>query len=394
MIKHKCYDCKCYPTTMTNSNFRNRTKFEISLIFSNSLVVLSLLLLVILAFVMLTVKQMVQCHLEDVSIQRDLWRRSQERDAAWRNANGVPDLPIQLDTLVDAIMAPTRLSLWLTDDILDMVDGNSGLAGGIWSSIQDFPGLVERCEKQREDEVMEVLEASASVLLEMEKEWQKESGRYDEDGYFVSEETDAYIEWQKFLFEQCNPSELDAQDVERNGFAGSRLEFTRFNGYFEPGQHWCCGAAGESLDWRLANVCDLVEMSEDMDLFDLEVDMLHYLIGNCVEDGPVSVSGMGFDYDHKMNHCGHGIQPILQNVPLKVCNVGPKYSTVEWEYGKAYCSNYATPCVAGPFLGMEFVGDLRFNPGNVSDWAVAVDTDGQNYDSVAYGNTHTIMPHP
>ena len=339
---------------------------------------------------MLTVKQMTECHLGDVSIKRDLWKRSQERDAAWRNANSVPDLPIQLDTLVDAIMAPTRLSLWLTDDILDRA-----------ASDKRFPGLVECCEEQRENEIVEVLEDSAIVLLKMESEWQKKRGRYNEDGYFVSEETDAYIEWQKFLFEQCNPSEEESQDVERNGFAGSRLESRE-----TVGECVCWPQQSpqvshrlpprESLDWRLAKVCDLVEMSEDMDLFDLEVDMLHYLIGNCVEDGPVSVGGMGFDYDHKMNHCGHGLQPILQNVPLKVCNVGTKYSTVEWKYGKAYCSNYATPCVAGPFLGMEFVGNLRFNPGNVSDWAVAVDTDGQSYDSVAYknGNTHTIMPHP
>ncbi len=43
---------------------------------------------------------------------------------------------------------------------------------------------------------------------------------------------------------------------------------------------------------------------------------------------------------------------------------------------------------------MEFVGNLRFNPGNVSNWAVAVDTDGQRYDSVAYGKANTIMPLP
>jgi len=351
---------------------------------------------------MLTVKQMTECHLGDVSIQRDLWKRSQERDAAWRNANGVPDLPIQLDTLVDAIMAPTRLSLWLTDDILDMA-----ARGVTWSaSEQRFPDLVERCEEQRENEIMEVLEASAMVLLKMESEWQKKRGRYNDDGYFVSEETDAYIEWQKFLFEQCNPSEEDSRDVESNGFAGSRLESRGTVGEClcadgaPQASHCRLRCEGESFDWRLVKVCDLVEMSEDMDLFDLEVDMLHYLIGNTTIDGPAS-DGMGwFDYDHKMEHCGHGIQPILQDVRLKVCNVGPKYSTVEWKYGKAYCSNYATPCVAGPFLGMEFVGNLRFNPGNVSNWAVAVDTDGQRYDSVAYGHglsaerTHTIMPLP
>ena len=317
---------------------------------------------------MLTVKQMVQCHLEDVSIQRDLWKRSQERDAAWRNANGVPDLPIQLDTLVDAIMASTRLSLWLTDDILDMVDG--------WAErgecrIQDFPGLVERCEKQREDEIMEVLEASAPVLLEMEKKWQKERGRYDDDGYFFSEETDAYIDWQRFLFEQCNPSEQDAHDVERNGFAFSRLEFrelalaTDSASSRNANEDWCCGS--EEVDWRVSRVFDLIEMSEDMDKFDLEVDILHFLLGDQVFDGPTDdFQDVGEDEAYSKG------QPIIKGVPIKITTVGAKHSTAEWKYGKVYVSNFATPCPLGPWLGMEFVTDLRFNPGNVSNWAIAV----------------------
>ena len=353
---------------------------------------------------MMSFEQIVRCGLEDISIQRQQAQRAESRDASWRVANGVADLPIQIESQIDAIMAPTRLTLWLTDEIWSGVEKEyshdkkmgraPSLGPGAGTAIAYY-GIVESCEKQLENEIMEVLDASAPVLLDMEKKWQKERGRYDEDGYFVTEETDAYIEWQKFLFEQCNPSEADAQDVERNGFAGSRLEF-RDSKRWDP--YWVCG--GEVVDWRISRLCELVEMSEDMDLFDLEVDMLHYLIGSCSEDGPASDGMDWFDYDHKMEHCGHGIQPILQHVPLKLVHLGAKYSTVEWKYGKAYCSNYVLtgrqffhpPGRIGPFLGMEFVGDLRFNPGNVSNWAVAVDTDGQHYGSVSYKGA--IIPHP
>ena len=314
---------------------------------------------------MLSLRQMMQCHLRDVSIDRDARRRSEERDAAWRSSNGIVDLPSQIDSLVDAKMAPSNLNLWLTDDIVsswekaaDVMLPPEGSQERRW----EFPGLVEAVEQQQEDEMMEVLEASAPVLLEMEKEWQMSRGRYNEDGWFVSEETDAYIDWQRFLFEQCNPSEQDAQDVERNGFAGSRLEF-RDNSRSDD--EWCCGSEG--IDRSVSRVFDLIEMSEDMDKFDLEVDMLHFLLGDQVFDGPTDdFQDVGEDEGYSKG------QPIIKGVPIKITTVGTKHSTAEWKYGKVYVSNFATPCPLGPWLGMEFVADLRYNPGNVSNWAIAV----------------------
>lgn len=309
---------------------------------------------------MLSQKQMMQCHLRDVSIDRDARRRSEERDAAWRSANGIVDLPSQIDSLVDAKMAASNLNLWLTDDIVSSWE--KAALQGLQQQRWEFPGLVEMVEQQKEDELMEVLEASAPVLLEMEKEWQRARGRYDEDGWFVSEETDAYIEWQRFLFEQCNPSEQDAHDVERNGYAGSRLEF-RDN--LNANSVWCCGS-GE-VDGRVSRVFDLTEMSEDMDKFDLEVDILHFLLGDQVFDGPTDDFGDVGEYEGYSKG-----QPIIRDVPIKITTVGAKHSTAEWKYGKVYVSNFATPCPLGPWLGMEFVTDLRYNPGNVSNWAIAV----------------------
>ena len=269
------------------------------------------------------------------------------RDASWRAANGVADLPSQIDSLIDATLASTNLSLWLTDKVLSDVekerchDVKMGRAPSLEPGAQitiSYYGIVESCEKQREDEIVEVIDAVAPTILEM-------GGGARFDGL----ENDAYKMWQQFLLDQAE-----------EGLDG-----------------WCCGEG--TMPQSLDQICDLVEMSEDMDKFDLEVDMLHYLIGNSTSDGPATDGMDWFDYDHKMERCGHGIQPILQNVPVKVSAVGPKYSTVEWKYGKAYCSNYATPCPAGPFIGMEFVAGLRFNPGNVSDWAVAAATAGQTY---------------
>ena len=320
---------------------------------------------------MMSFEQVIRCGLEDISIQRQQAKRALSRDASWRVANGVADLPSQIDSLIDATMATTRLTLWLTDNIMrdveklyshDVKMGRAPILAPGAGTVIDYYGIVESCEKQRDDEIMEVLEASAPVLLEMEKEWQRARGRYDDDGYFVSEETDAYIEWQRFLFEQCNPSEADAQDVERNGFAGSRLEF-RDNWHSD--MEWCCGE--ESLDWRLSKVCDLVEMSEDMDKFDLEVDILHFLLGDQVFGGPTDdFQDVGEDEGYSKG------QPIIKGVPIKITTVGAKHSTAEWKYGKVYVSNFATPCPLGPWLGMEFVTDLRYNPGNVSNWAIAV----------------------
>ena len=303
-----------------------------------------------------------ECHLRDVSIDRDARRRSEERDAAWRSANGIADLPSQIDSLVDAKMATSNLNLWLTEDIVNKWRKSSNQVPSIEPGRWKFPGLVEAVEQQQEDEMMEVLEASAPVILEMEKNWQMSEGRYDEDGWFVSEETDAYIDWQRFLFEQCNPSEQDAQDVERNGFAGSRLEF-RDNWHAD--NDWCCG--GEEVDWRVSRVFDLIEMSEEMDKFDLEVDVLHFLLGDQVFGGPTD------DFQDVGEYEGYSKgQPIIKGVPIKITTVGAKHSTAEWKYGKVYVSNFATPCPLGPWLGMEFVTDLRYNPGNVSNWAIAV----------------------
>ena len=88
-------------------------------------------------------------------------------------------------------------------------------------------------------------------------------------------------------------------------------------------------------------------MSEDMDKFDLEVDILHFLLGDQVFGGPTDdFQDVGEDEAYSKG------QPIIKGVPIKITTVGGEAFHSGWKYGKVYVTTLLRLALLG--LGLEW----------------------------------------
>lgn len=384
----------------------------------------------------------IKAGLEQYSVSEAVARRDRKREAAWRCSEGVSDLPFQVDqALKDAeaqLQAAARKEYMVDGDFLFALK----LSEYENSTDQIFQTISRICEARMDKEICQVeKEIHAEVF-------QKELEQFDREEVWHSQHpVAAYCAWQSFVAEHMvdftadqldeatsafaeeavawwkqkaelypiyvvdaeddegNPSGLNVVQVEAGGgpqddgnFVTTVLEGISAKSAQE-GCSWFWEAEGDvwsPAPKEIQENADLCEMSEDMDLFDLECDIDHAIqhYGNVPADGPAEAMGVqvyrvglvqGTDDLPFNENGGLDISPVdprlsiwcsikTEPVPFTVHHVGAAYHTATWKYGKAFIGKWDVGnglAIGGDQfqVGATGIGEMKMAGGNLK-WRV------------------------
>ena len=279
----------------------------------------------------------IRAAMEQFGIQQAIARRERRREASWRKSEGVPDLPIQSNQLFqdqEGIVREEALKYWM-----------------IASDIDFARKLMDRGDDI--DTIHQTISKICEARMDQEIKQAEECHLQRNPGVLIPEEN-AFEAWQDFLREKVFWG-VDDGEV-------AKVEGTSLNGvptgmYHQMRAGEWCDDQDNPVPMEVEENLSLCEMSEDMDVFDLETDLEHLMRHSCGDggvlkgrpiepskDGPLEEMGVKVDIgvvDTKRNPC-ESIYYDIYTTPqvLQITYVGDNYHTATWKYGKSFVEKW------------------------------------------------------